>query len=65
MQSKILTFCEKARSKKEIAEYMGYKDAKSFSKRYLAPLCDSGEIQMTIPEHPTSRNQKYITVKKI
>lgn len=63
IQIKILKFCEKPRSKKEIAEYMGYKDAKSFSKRYLTPLCDSGKIQMTIPEHPTSRNQKYITVR--
>ena len=42
---------------------MGYKDAKSFSKRYLTPLYDSGKIQMTIPEHPTSKNQKYVTVK--
>ncbi len=63
MQKKILAFCEKPRSKKEIAEYMGYKDAKSFYKRYLTPLYDSGKNRMTIPEHPTSRNQKYITIK--
>lgn len=62
MQKKILEFCEKPRSKKEIAIYMGYKDAKSFSKRYLTPLIDVGKIQMTIPEHPTSKMQKYITV---
>lgn len=63
IQIKILKFCEKPRSKKEIAEYMGYKEAKSFSKRYLTPLYDSGKIQMTIPEHPTGRNQKYITIR--
>ena len=63
MQKKILAFCESRRSKKEIAAHMGYKDAKSFSKRYLTPLYDSGKIQMTIPEHPTSKNQKYVTVK--
>lgn len=63
IQVKILEFCEKPRSKKEIAAYMGYKDAKSFAKRYLIPLYDNGKIQMTIPEHPTSKNQKYVTVK--
>lgn len=61
-QDKILKYCIIARSKKEITEYMGYKDVKSFSKRYINPLCESGQLQMTIPEHPTSRNQKYITV---
>ena len=63
IQVKILKFCEKPRSKKEIAAYMGYKDTKSFAKRYLIPLYNNGKIQMTIPEHPTSKNQKYVTVK--
>ena len=35
---------------------MGYKDVKSFAKRYLTPLCEAGKIQLTIPERPTSRN---------
>lgn len=62
-QDNILKYCNIARSKKEIAQYMGYKDVKSFAKRYINPLCQSGQLQMTIPEHPTSRNQKYITVR--
>lgn len=52
----------KNREVKKKSLYIGYKDAKSFSKRYLLHVVDVGKIQMTIPEHPTSKNQKYITV---
>lgn len=62
-EDQILHFCEVPRSKKEIAEYMGYKDAKSFGIRYLAPMLKSGRLEMTIPDKPKSRNQKYIKTK--
>ena len=57
---KILTFCISPRSKKEIAEYCGYKDVKSFAARYLKPLLESGQLKMTLPDKPSSKNQKYI-----
>ncbi len=64
MSDKILMYCQTPRSKREIAEYMGYKDVKSFAKRYLKPLYENGQLQMTIPERPSSRNQKYTTVQE-
>ncbi len=63
-EEKILQFCRMPRSKKEITEYMGYKDVKSFGKRYISPLIKAGKLSMTIPERPNSRNQKYKTVER-
>ena len=57
---KILSFCVLPRAKTEIAAYCGYKDAKSFSSRYLKPLLESGKLQMTLPDKPHSKNQKYV-----
>ena len=34
-EKKILTFCMQPKSKKQIAEYMGYKDSRSFADRYI------------------------------
>ena len=57
---KILSFCASPRSKKEIADYCGYKDAKSFAARYLKPLLESGQLKMTEPDKPNSSKQKYV-----
>ena len=63
-QVTILTFCKKPRSKTEIMEHCGYKNAKSFTQNHLRPLIESGHLQMTIPGKPKSRNQKYVTVQE-
>ncbi|MBC8059207.1 MAG: hypothetical protein H7Y18_00895, partial [Clostridiaceae bacterium] len=57
----ILIFCKSSKSKKEIADYLGLKNLNHFEKMYLKPLLDEKKLIMTIPEKPTSRNQKYIT----
>jgi hypothetical protein len=62
-ERKILEYCEKPRSKKEIAEYLGYKTIKSIKDDVELLLAD-GKIIMTIPDKPRSKNQKYVTVKK-
>ena len=59
-QDQILSFCNIARSKSEILAHCGFKSTKSFTMRYLKPLLESGQLKMTIPEKPNSRNQKYI-----
>ena len=59
----ILTFCAEPRSKAEIAEHCGYKNTKSFTKRYMRPLLDNGQLQMTIPDKPRSQHQKYVTAQ--
>ena len=33
---------------KQIADYCGYKNAKSFAARYLKPLLESGQLKMTL-----------------
>jgi ATP-dependent DNA helicase RecG len=60
IQDKILAYCSVPRSKVDIMSHCGYAANKSFTKLYLKPLLDSGLLQMTIPEKPTSRNQKYV-----
>lgn len=61
---KILAFCIEPRSKAEIMKHCGYKDTKNFVQKYMRPLLDHGILQMTIPEKPRSKNQKYITVDR-
>ena len=59
----IIDFCQVERSKKEICEYMGYRNRTFFTRKYLLPLIQKEKLQMTQPDKPHSRNQKYIAVK--
>ena len=59
----ILAFCKEPRSKTEIMEHCGYKNAKNFTQLHLRPLLESGQLQMTVPDKPRSRNQKYVTAQ--
>ena len=63
-QVAILAFCKEPRSKAEIMEHCGYKNTKNFTQIHLRPLMESGQLQMTIPDKPRSRNQKYVTAQK-
>lgn len=58
----ILNFCRESKSLKEIALNFGYKDIDTFKNNYLKPLIDKKLLQMTIPEQPRNRNQKYIRI---
>lgn len=62
-EEKILQFCTKERTAKEIAEYCGYKGIDRFKRNYLKPLLEQEKIKMTIPDKPKSKNQKYIRSK--
>ena len=59
---KILEFCKEPHSKKEIMEYMEYKHARNFTMLYLKPLLEKELLQMTIPEKPNHKNQKYVSI---
>ncbi|MDD4183802.1 MAG: Fic family protein [Candidatus Izemoplasmatales bacterium] len=44
----------------ELMEKMNIKSRASFKKHYIDPLLHAGMIEMTLPETPKSRNQRYI-----
>ena len=41
---------------------LGLKSKEAFRKNYMKPAMELGLIQMTIPDKPKSRNQRYIKV---
>lgn len=55
----VVSFCKTPRSRKEIAEYIGLSSVTYAMKKYVQPLIDRGIIKLTIPETPSSPNQKY------
>lgn len=56
----ILGFCKTPRSREEIAEYLGL-GSMSYAMRNVTPFINSGQIKMTKPKTPKSKNQKYYT----
>jgi hypothetical protein len=62
VKNRIVNICTEAKNILEIMIELGYRDKKTVRK-YLDPLVKQGRIAMTIPDKPTSRNQKYITIK--
>lgn len=40
---------------------LGYRSNRTLRREYINPLVESEKLKMTIPDKPTSRNQKYIT----
>ena len=62
VEEKILAFCVTAKSMLEIADHLGIKDRKTVRK-YLNPLIEQGRIARTIPDKPSSRLQKYVTIR--
>ena len=63
VSKQILVFCTTPKSKKELAVFCGFKDLRNFTLKHINPLLESGQLEMTIPDKPKSRNQKYITVR--
>lgn len=59
----LLDYCRVPRSKKEIADFLGIKTVFYVMQHYVKPLLDEKKLDMTIPEKPKSKNQKYFTVK--
>ena len=59
-EEQILELCKTEKSLKEIAQHFGYKDVYKFKNNYINSLLEQNKLQMTIPDKPKSRNQKYI-----
>lgn len=59
----LLKFCETPRNRQEIADYLNIKTRFYAIAKYVQPLIDLGIIKMTIPDKPSSKKQKYYTVR--
>jgi ATP-dependent DNA helicase RecG len=55
---------DKDLSRVEIQEKLGLSDKKNFKENYLSPALEDELIEMTIPEKPSSRHQKYRLTQK-
>lgn len=60
-EQELLEFCRTPRTTKEIMEFLGLKHREHFRASLLKPLLESGKLQMTIPDKPTSAKQRYIS----
>jgi len=54
----LIAFCKTPRTRHEIAEYLG-KTQYYAMQSFVNPLLATGQLKMTIPDKPKSRNQKY------
>ncbi len=59
----LLDYCRIPRSRQEIADYLGVKTAFYAIQHYVRPLLETGELVMTIPDKPKSRNQRFFSSK--
>jgi len=61
---KLLIMLPSEMTREELQDLMQLKDRKSFSEVYLKPALEAGLIEMTIPDRPNSRLQKYRLTEK-
>ena len=61
-ESDLIEFCVVPRTRDEMQEYIGITNREHFRKMILKPLLNSGQLKMTLPDKPNSRNQRYIKV---
>ena len=64
MTKGILEFCLQARKITDLQAKFGYSDRTYFRNNHIQPLLDDGVLEMTIPDKPTSSQQKYRTTAK-
>lgn len=60
----LIEFCSVPRTREEMQAFYGIASRDYFRVNILKPLLESGELRMTIPDKPNSRNQKYIKNNK-
>ena len=51
--------CEGAMTRQQLQGALALKSEENFRQRYLMPALAAGLIEMTIPDKPTSRLQRY------
>lgn len=58
--SMLLEYSTVPRSRDEMQRHYGISTREYFRKNVLKPLLESGQLKMTIPDKPNSRNQRYV-----
>ncbi len=56
---RLVSVLDGAMSARELLHALGLRDRKSFRQRYLLPALERGCVEMTRPDAPNARNQKY------
>ena len=64
VQKDIIQFCAIPRTAKEIMDHIGYYNNSKYMTTYVRPLLEMGYLEMTEPDKPQSKNQKYRKVRK-
>ena len=59
VQKDVINFCSVPRTAQEILDRIGVSNQTANRKRHIHALVDLGVLEMTIPEKPNDRNQKY------
>ena len=59
-EEKLLDFLSRPRSRKELVEYLGLSSSAYAIQTYINPLIEKGLIRLSIPEKPSSRNQRFM-----
>ena len=63
-QKDVLEFCSKEeKSRAEIFEFLEMANSTLNSKKHIVPLIENELLQMTEPNKPKSKNQKYYTTE--
>ena len=57
--AKLVLICQGERSRQELREGLHLKGDDNFRRLYLLPALEAGLLEMTVPDKPTSRFQKY------
>ena len=63
VQKDIIQFCSIPRTAKEIMDHIGYYNNSKNMTTYVRPLLEMGYLEMTEPDKPKSKNQKYRKVR--
>lgn len=63
-EMQILEFCLTPQKRKDILNYIGYKNHAAYFSRHIEPLIKYGLLDYTLPDRLTSPNQQYKTTEK-
>ncbi len=58
-EMQLLEFCEKFRTRQEIADFLNIKTVSHAIKNHIMPLVDKGLMELELPEKPRSSKQRY------